>query len=153
MIESNLKAKLKTSVRHSACSCSVHISNALIILHWLRSRIAYLRVDVQSSARYCATLIRATHSRCRCARSARSLLYRHQPSGRAACQALNRGSRTFPVAASQIWNALPEDVTSAQLCGRFSSDWRLFCSSCPSLFSTLIVDLAVTSSLRPLSKS
>ena len=37
-----------------------------------------------------------------------------------------------------------------ELCSHFSSNRILFCSSCPSLFSTLIVVLAVTLSLSPL---
>jgi len=45
--------------------------------------------------------------------------------GSASCQAVNVGSRSFPVVNPQIWNDLPEAVTSAELLSTFRRRLKL----------------------------
>jgi len=101
--------------------------------------------------KFCAalhtTLPRAAHSCCRCARSAKSSLRWHLVVPPVKLSTV--GSRAFPVAASQTWNSLPEDVTSA-LCDHSSSGWRLICLDHVSLYYSTFSGRRSDMSLRPL---
>ena len=109
---------------------SDHISDALISLHWLRvsERIQYkiavttYKVLHGTAPCYLGPLTRvADLPRRRGLRSAGSSRLVVPPT-----RLSTVASRAFPVAAPQVWNALPEDVTSASSLRVFQSRLKTF---------------------------
>jgi len=89
-----------------------HINDALATLHWLR--VPERSANVQSSVRQRATISGTSCRRRRPTWSACSAVSKYQPLGHTANQTVYTvGSRAFPVAAAQVWNGLPEAVTSS----------------------------------------
>jgi len=97
-----------------------HISDALIILHWLQApervlfKMAVLIYKSSNGAAplYLSQLVRAADLPGRhCLRSARTYLPQIKINFELAL--LTVGGRAFPVAGLTIWNSLPDNVTSA----------------------------------------
>jgi hypothetical protein len=109
---------------------SDHISDALVSLHWLRApeRIKYkvavltYKVINGSAPRYLGTFERIAdqpgRQRLRSAATNRLLV----PSVRLSTV----GSRAFPVAGPQVWNDLPDEVTSASSLSVFRQRLKTF---------------------------
>jgi len=106
--------------------CTLLLTHVYVIIIIIIIIIIYLR--------------RATHSRCRRARSARSPLRWHQ--SLLAVKHSTVGSRVFPVAASQIWNALLKDLTSAS-----TLQWFLAATEDSSVLTVFLYTVALNSSL------
>ena len=116
---------------------SDHITDALISLHWLRvrERIQYkfavmaYKVLHGSAPSYLGPLVRVADVPGRRAlRSAGTNRILLPP-----VTSTTVGSRAFPVAASLIWNSLPDDVISAESLPTFQRKQKrhLFCQSFP----------------------
>ena len=124
------------SVQHAAARLifnlkrSDHITDALISLHWLRipERIRYkvavltYKVLHGSAPRYLGPLVRVADLPGRHALRSAGTNRLVVPSVKLSTV----GSRAFPVAGPQVWNGLPEEVTSAQSLSIFRQRLKTF---------------------------
>ena len=122
----------------AACSCTADfqfealrpITDALISLHWLRipERIRYkvavltYKVLHGSAPQYLGQLVRVADLPGRHALRSASTNRLVVPSVKLSIV----GSRAFPVAGPQVWNGLPEEVTSAQSLSIFCQRLKTF---------------------------